>query len=279
MDANKRSLPNVEKARLKRRILVVFLRFASALIVVIGVFLFYGGPDVVDIVLQNKSAELLGTPATSTRESKKAADAPESDSPKFIQKTEIAKATSLQALDSDSLQLSRQAIALLELSPEKVIEVNNAITSFTNKLFAEEIARAFVEIAPEQGEEIVVPSFDRRAMHASFKAEITRLTDKSVAQILIDRVSHDFQLGASTTEIRLSIGDGIDGKTRINFTRAVLSEKAYDPDIPWQPNDKRMPTNMPAVNLIQTSSLLTDTIKPRIRGLLSAADKLPKKNK
>ena len=210
--------------------------------------------------------------------------------------TEIQKlsksAKPLYILDPVTLSISEETIKLLDLPSEKIREIDKFIGAFTDQLFALEVSRAYVEISDKNGEVIVVPSFDRSHLHTSLRDKISDLTNKDVARFIADRLAHDIYLGSTNTDIRLSIeraGNGID---RVNFSRRILSEKAFSAEVPLRTLDSNvlmrlgpdskidssMLTTSPTIP-IQTSGLLKDTIPSRFRALFDAVEKLPRKQK
>ena len=191
---------------------------------------------------------------------------------------ELASAVRLKVLDPNTLRLSKEATVLFRFSPEKLNAINNSLETFTRKLFAEELSRAYVEVSQESGEVIVVPSFNRRPLYDELKAVISQLTERSVAGTMLDRISHDIRLGCVTSEIRVSFDDVPNGSPLINFTRTVLTEGSRDPDIPLNsPGSKTTPFD--TTIKMKTRAPSGRASDPRLRHLVEAAAHLPKRNK
>lgn len=197
----------------------------------------------------------------------------------IVYQTETANATRLNVLDPTTMKLSRGAISLLGFTPEKAESINKSIGAFTQKLFTEERSRAFVEVSQETGESIVVPSFDRRPFYNELKHSISQITDDSIARLLIERVSHDIRLGCVTTEIRVAFEDDQNGNPMIVFTRRVLAEGTHDPDIPLNSSADKLSSLFDTTIKMQTRAPSADASNPRIRHLVEAADRLPRRNK
>lgn len=212
------------------------------------------------------------------------------DTAKLQKLNDIARVTSLHVLDSNTLKFRADTAALLELSQEKIYEIDRLLKSFTDQIFEAELTRAFVETSEERGEEIVVPAFDRSAFLMSLKSKISDLTGNEMAVFIADRLAHDRELGSTNTDIRVSIERDSNGVDRVNFTRLVLKNNAYSADIPLKTVTTEMLEklrsegkfdigvfNTSPTHRIQTSGLLREAIAPRIRHLFDAADKLPRK--
>lgn len=190
----------------------------------------------------------------------------------------------LQFLDPESLKVSNEVIDYLELTPEQVAQVNRGLDVFTKDLFQNELSRAFVEITANGNEEIVVPAFDRRPIHTALKLEIAQWAGPDFASSIAELISHDAQLGAVNTELRLGIQKGSDGRDRLVYTRKVLDPEAYDPDIPinrYYKDGPRpdVPTVFSSTAKIRTEGILTDTLKPRLKFLFDAVETLPRQSK
>lgn len=198
---------------------------------------------------------------------------------KIIRQTELASASRLQALDPNTLKLSREAIALFEFPPEKIEAINSYLEAFTRKLFAEERSRAFVEVSSESGEVIVVPSFDRRPFYDELKHSLSQVAENSVARLMIERISHDIRLGCVTSEIRVSFEDDPNGNATVNFIRKVLAEAAHDPDIPLNSPGGKALSPFDTTIKVRTRSPSGNVGDPRLRHLIDAAEQLPKRNK
>lgn len=214
------------------------------------------------------------------------------DGPQLQKLTMLGRTTSLQILDRDSMLLSANTAAMLELPAEKVNQINKLLRTFTDKLYAAEIAHAHVEVYKDFGEEIVVDAFDRNELLNTLKLNVGNVTNTAIATFIYDRLSHDYELGATNTDIRASIETPDDGINRITFSRYILSEKAFSPDVQIHtldresmfkigPDGKRVlkfsPSELSPTTRTVTTSLLKDKVPIRIRALFDAADQLPRK--
>lgn len=203
---------------------------------------------------------------------------------RLLKRSAGPRSKTLQILDPGTLELSSEATEQLKLNHSQAKEVNRGIEVFKTNLFSQELSRAFVEVKANGDQEIVVPAFDRRPIHNALREHIAKYVAPELVSSIADLVAHDAELGASNTEIRVSFKTGADGRERLAYTRRVLSPDAYDPDIPI---DKYLgvgarpdvPTRFSATQNIRTESLLTDTLKPRVKFLIDAAATLPKQSK
>jgi hypothetical protein len=198
---------------------------------------------------------------------------------KVFKKLEVAKLMNLAVLDR-AFALNKEAVAFFEFTSTDVDKTNACLKAFTEKLFDEEVSRAFVEISPE-GEVIVVPSFDRRPFYATLKNDIAKSTNQFIANAISERIIHDSNLGCVTSEIRVSASDDASGVTRVNITRAILKKQAFDPDIPLQSEGAKdgWPSQIAPTIKVTSKLLVGEAMDLRIRHLIAAGDRLPKKNK
>jgi hypothetical protein len=198
-----------------------------------------------------------------------------------VRLADIARKKSLQVIDPETLTLSQEAIDWLNLDAARVESGNRIIVGFLSNLFQEELSRAYVEVSDEFGEIIVVPSFDRRKLQEDMRISLSGVVGKQISTLIYDRILHDYELGASKTEIRVSVEDGKDATERISFSRAVLAEEAYDADVPINVTHKDLPFPIPlsSTTVIRSSGLSSNGVRPRIAQLMNNADRLPKRPK
>ena len=194
------------------------------------------------------------------------------------------KASLPRKRNPDSLKVSSEAIDYLDLTPAQVTEVNRALETFTKDFFKQELSRAFVEVRANGDEEIVVPGFDRRGIHAALRSDVAKWAGPDLASSIADLISHDAELGAVNTELRVGIRKGSDGRDRLIYTRGVLESDAYDPDVPinrYFTDGARpdVPVKFSSTAKVRTEALLSATSKPRVKFLFDAVGTLPKQSK
>lgn len=189
---------------------------------------------------------------------------------------ELARATSLRALDAQTLQLEQAAADLLELTPEQVAAANEALSLFVETLVRAEIALAYV-IDGEEGREIVVPKFDRKKLYAALQGSLSQRLGPGIAEFIVERLRYDSILGATNSEVRLTVGKD----DRVIFTRDVLRPDAFDPDvtIEMRPPGSEISVAMAATAKATTNYNSRREISPRLRQLIDAAGILPKRDR
>jgi hypothetical protein len=272
-------MTNVAPQLLKKLRLWGFLVCLLALVVAL-LFVYIPETESVKMISNGEGARFARTAESAdTKRASEPKDAPPGREPSSVgeRKTEIANATRLQILDPASLKLSKQAAVVLDFSADKVDEVNKELELFTRRIFEEEVARAYVEVS-SLGEMIVVPSFDRRPLYQQFKNSITQITNSATARLMVDRITHDIRLGSVTSEIRISFDDDASGKPVTNFTRTVLREKAYDPEIPVEAPGGKQTFEFDTAIKLKTRVIGGNTTDIRLRHLIEAAERLPKKS-
>ncbi len=262
---------------LKKDARAFYALFAIGLILVICIYFLGKGSDAEDSPssvraseIRRPDSELGAAPALRSSEIPK------------IGYFELSKTgRSLQVIDRDTLSVSSSAVSLIGLSEKEVADINRALAAFTSKLFQAEVSRAHIEVS-DFGEEVVVPSFDRRPFVAEFRREIGGFLSADITKFLVERVEHDIEFGSVTTELRVSLSDGVGGREMVNFTRDVLSSKSYDPDVPRtvKMGNTSVPIRFAATYRMRSSAFLSDNrVLPRISMIFSSVDKLPKKKK
>lgn len=162
-----------------------------------------------------------------------------------------------------SLQLTEEAVALMELPPEQAREVNRAIEKFVRKLRAEEIAKAYVSIDASGKEQIVVPPFDRKKIIESFRNELRTVAGAGVEQFLGKQATFDRQLVAGNWEMRAYVEQQPSGENKEVFVYTVEAPAITYKGLTLAPSEK----------VILTSSVGSLV---RMQHLFAAKNQLPR---
>ena len=130
----------------------------------------------------------------------------------------------LVSTESGMLAVHESTIAVLGLSPNQAHALNASLTQFFNRLRAEEVKHAYVEVSADGSEKIVVPAFDRKDLIDALTTELDESLGPAITDFVNDRLPYDWNLAAGNVEMLSYIQKGNDGQDREIFQRTTASK-------------------------------------------------------
>lgn len=185
----------------------------------------------------------------------------------------IARNTSLQLLNWESLTLNQAVVDLLYLKSGQVEELNSDLREFVRSLQSEEVAHAYVLKKADGNEEIVVASFDRSKQIENLRNKIALKLGNEIADFIGKQTAYDAKLAVNNSEMRLYIEHDDDGTDYVVVRQEALRRDALDSKIPIQQGNLQMaPTYDMSIKVP-----LSNGINSRYSHLFSASDRMPRR--
>lgn len=224
------------------------------------------------------TAKSKGRDGERAEEKRSAASIRGGSEPLVKEKALAAKLVKLVSSKSGTLAVDESTIAVLGLSPNQAHALNGSLGTFFNRLRAEEVKHAYVNVSADGSEEIVVPAFDRKELIDALSIELDESLGHGIADFVNERLPYDSTLAAGNFEMRSYIEKGIDGKDREAFER-TLAAMSVPIKIPVDrgASEERTVWTPPTVKLRTMSSRRDgDDHEFRMRHLWAAIYQLPR---